>query len=178
VAPNDDGRRARVEAWDVKTGGKLWDLTVFTNPIDPALEEDVQWDFIKSMRIADGRLVVTSEQGKTSRVDLKTRKVTAAPDSKIEFDLAQLDEDGLRGPDGGKVALSYEFKIPDTEQRKAQVRAIDPSVRFMPGSRGRVGAGGGECLCIGTTHQKNFRRVLRALADLPFSERIIECHFE
>ena len=42
VAPNDDGRRAYIEAWDIQTNSKLWDLTVFTNRIDPKLEEDVQ----------------------------------------------------------------------------------------------------------------------------------------
>jgi hypothetical protein len=42
IAPNDDGRRAYIEAWDVQTNKKLWDLTIFTNRIDPRLEEDVQ----------------------------------------------------------------------------------------------------------------------------------------
>lgn len=42
VAPNDDGRRAYIKAWDVQTNKKLWDLTVFTTPIDPKMEEDVQ----------------------------------------------------------------------------------------------------------------------------------------
>ncbi len=97
---------------------------------------------------------------------------------KVELDLASLDEDGLRGPPDGKVAVSYEFCIPDTEACKAQVRAIDRTVEFMPGSRGRIGASRQECLCIGSTNQKDFRRVLRALADLPWIHRIIECHFE
>jgi hypothetical protein len=35
VAPNDDIRRVYVEAWNVRTNKKLWDLTVFTNRIDP-----------------------------------------------------------------------------------------------------------------------------------------------
>ena len=35
TAPNDDGRRAYIEAWDVQTNKKLWDLTIFTNRIDP-----------------------------------------------------------------------------------------------------------------------------------------------
>jgi hypothetical protein len=48
VAPNDDGRRAYIEAWDVQTKKKLWELTVFTNRIEPGLEEDVQWVFIIS----------------------------------------------------------------------------------------------------------------------------------
>ena len=97
---------------------------------------------------------------------------------KVEFDLAQLDAEGLRGPADGKVAVSYEFCIPNTDECKARVKAIDPTVQFMPGSRGRIGAGKQECLCIGSTHQKNFRQVLQALANLPYVARIIECHFE
>src|SRR5947208_2415157 len=76
VAPNDDGRRAYIEAWDVQTNKKLWDLTIFVNRIDPKLEEDVQWVFIKALRAQDGTLTVTPERGKTYRVDLKTRAVT------------------------------------------------------------------------------------------------------
>ena len=76
IAPNDDGRRAYIEAWDVQTNKKLWDLTIFVNRIDPKLEEDVQWVFIKALRAQDGTLTVTPERGKTYRVDLKTRAVT------------------------------------------------------------------------------------------------------
>jgi hypothetical protein len=75
TAPNDDGRRAYIEAWDVQTNKKLWDLTIFTNRIDPTLEEDVQWVFIKALNIRDGALVVTSERDKIYRVDLKTKAV-------------------------------------------------------------------------------------------------------
>jgi hypothetical protein len=73
IAPNDDGRRAYIEAWDIQTNKKLWDLTIFTNRIDPTLEEDVQWVFIKAMNIRDGALMVTSERDKIYRVDLKTK---------------------------------------------------------------------------------------------------------
>ena len=76
IAPNDDGRRAYIEAWNIRTNKKLWDLTVFTNHIDPKLEEDVQWVFIKTLEIRDGTLIVTSERGKTYRVDLATKTVT------------------------------------------------------------------------------------------------------
>jgi hypothetical protein len=76
VAPNDDGRRAYIKAWDVQTNKKLWDLTVFVNQIDPKLEEDVQWMFIKALTIRDGALIVTSERDKIYRVDLKTKTVT------------------------------------------------------------------------------------------------------
>jgi hypothetical protein len=49
VAPNDDGRRGYIEAWYVGTNKKLWVLTIFTNRIDPNLEQDVQWVFIKAL---------------------------------------------------------------------------------------------------------------------------------
>jgi hypothetical protein len=76
VAPNDDGRRGYIEAWNVGTNKKLWELTIFTNGIDPNLEEDVQWVFIKALNIQDGRLMVTSERGKTYQVDVKTKAIT------------------------------------------------------------------------------------------------------
>ena len=48
---------------------------MFTNRIDPNLEEDVQSIFIKALNIRDGALVVTSERDKIYRVDLKTKAV-------------------------------------------------------------------------------------------------------
>src|SRR5437867_7389591 len=75
IAPNDDGRRAYIEVRDVRTNKKLWDLTIFTNRIDPTIEEDVQWVFIKALNIRDGALIVTSERDKIYRVDLKTKTV-------------------------------------------------------------------------------------------------------
>jgi hypothetical protein len=100
-----------------------------------------------------------------------------APSPKIELDLTKLDKNGLRGPADGKVCVSYEFCIPNTAKCKAEVKAIDRSVRFMSGSRGRIGAGKDECLCIGETGA-DFRTVLKRLADLAYIKRIIECHFE
>jgi len=75
VAPNDDGRRGYIEAWDIQTNRKLWELTIFANRIDPKLEEDVQWIFIKALGVQNGMLIVTSERGKTYEVDLKTKAV-------------------------------------------------------------------------------------------------------
>ncbi len=80
VAPNNDGRRGYIEAWNVGTNKKLWELTIFTNGIDPNLEEDVQWVFINALNIRDGRLMVTSERGKTYQVDVNTKAITQ-PDS-------------------------------------------------------------------------------------------------
>jgi hypothetical protein len=76
IAPNDDGRRAYIEARDAQTNKKLCDLTIFTNRIDPTLEEDVQWVFIKTLNIRDGVLIVTSERDQIYQVDLNTKAVT------------------------------------------------------------------------------------------------------
>lgn len=78
VAPNDDGRRGHIEAWEVRTNKKLWDLTVFTNSIDPKMEEDVQWVFINRLFVREGTLFVVSERGNTHEVDLKTKEITPA----------------------------------------------------------------------------------------------------
>jgi hypothetical protein len=76
IAPTDDGRCGYIEAWNVATNKKLWELTLFTNPIDPNLEEDAQWVFIKTLNIQDGRLLVTSEHGKTYQLDVNTKAIT------------------------------------------------------------------------------------------------------
>jgi hypothetical protein len=76
VVPNDDGRRPYIQAWDIKTSKKLWELTIFTNRIDPKLEEDVQWVFIEKLSVRDGTLIVTSERGKTYEIDLKKKDIT------------------------------------------------------------------------------------------------------
>lgn len=97
---------------------------------------------------------------------------------KIGFDLDALDAAGLAGPPAGKVAVSYEFRIPDTPEHRAAVLAIEPALEITAGPRGRVDAGPGFALCIGSTHRPRYRRTLLDLAALPFVERISRCDFE
>ena len=115
-APNDDGRRAYIEAWDVQTNRKLWDLTVFTNRIDPTLEEDLQWTFTKSLSLRNGMLMVTSERGKTYQIDLKTKAITQidpAPSQTPEVamqphDIPEVVERAIiRGPLAKKYEVSF-----------------------------------------------------------------------
>ena len=100
------------------------------------------------------------------------------PASLIRLDLSILDEDGLRGPPGGKVAVAYEFCIPTTEPHRAEVLNIDRTVQFMPSSPGRIGCSNTQYLCIGSTHQPNYRDVLSLLANLPYVTEIRRCDFE
>jgi hypothetical protein len=101
IAPNDDGRRGYIEARNVETNKKLWELTLFTNRIDPNLEEDVQWVFIKELSIQDGRLIVTSEHGKTYQVGVNTKAITHSGS------LSSPSPGAIRGvPDAVKRALT------------------------------------------------------------------------
>ena len=75
TVPNDKGTVGYVVAWDVATGMQLWKKTIFRKCICPFLEHDVQWVFIKQMRLDGQRLVVVNERDKTYGLDLKTRRV-------------------------------------------------------------------------------------------------------
>ena len=99
-------------------------------------------------------------------------------EEKIAFDISTLDEVGLYGPPEAKRALSYAFCIPAGPPHRAEVERIDQTAAFLAVSPGRIGCGTHEILCIGSTHQKDFRRVLRRLAELPYVQRIEQSFFE
>lgn len=96
------------------------------------------------------------------------------PARKIRFRVEALDADGLTGAPGALRAVRYEFCIPDRRECRAEVYRLDPSVEFMPGSRGRAGCGPGQLLCVGNTHQPDWRQVLNGLASLRYVVRIEE----
>ncbi|MFN0035722.1 MAG: hypothetical protein ACKVUS_11695 [Saprospiraceae bacterium] len=100
-------------------------------------------------------------------------KTAENPDvwKKIKLDFRQLDSEGLAGPEKGKVAMNYEFCIPTNEKHWKQVRKIDPTAQ-KNGGKGRVGCKESQWLVVGSTHQKNYQRVLFQLASLPFVVRI------
>jgi hypothetical protein len=100
------------------------------------------------------------------------------PRSKISFNLGQLNDLGLYGPPNGLLALDYEFCIPADPAFEVQVKAIDPTIVIFTGSKGRVGCVPGEKLCIGNTHQPEFKTVLFKLAGLPYVKKINQCFYE
>lgn len=93
------------------------------------------------------------------------------------MDFHRFDQDGLAGPKGGKVAVNYEFCIPASKKYWDQVKKIDHSAQ-RNGGKGRVACTSGEWLVIGSTHQKNFQRVLFELASLPYVREIQETFYE
>ncbi|MBF2048913.1 MAG: hypothetical protein IGS54_16375 [Elainella sp. C42_A2020_010] len=91
---------------------------------------------------------------------------------KITFDLTAISPAGLIGGATSLQSVSYEFCIPASETHRIEVQAIDPSVQYFPHSRGRIGCGDDQILCIGHTHQPRWREILHQLADLDYVERI------
>jgi hypothetical protein len=97
---------------------------------------------------------------------------------KISFEVSKLDDDGLYGPPDGRRALDYEFCIPARAECVKEVTSIDSTVVVHESSPGRIGCSADEYLCIGSTHQKDFRRVLRELTTLDYVKRIDRCVYE
>jgi membrane-bound inhibitor of C-type lysozyme len=117
--------------------------------------------------------VWTSEPGSPVKCTAST-----STHSKIQFDLDSMNENGLVGPPDGLRALSYEFCVPGDAATVDEVTRIDPTIQVQHGSPGRAGCSGGEALCLGHTHQPEFRRVLQELASLRYVRAIQESHFE
>jgi hypothetical protein len=97
---------------------------------------------------------------------------------KLDFNLEDLDENGLIGPPDDKVAVSYELCVPKDQKLVDEVRSIDPSIAIHADSRGRIGCSPMEVLCLGSTHQRGFREVLEKLCGLPYVRRIERTWFE
>ena len=111
-------------------------------------------------------------------VGVAADQVPINPRSKITFSLDHLDENGLYGPPGGLRAVHYEFCIPADPGLEAQVRRLDMTIQIFKTSPGRIGCTKEEYLCLGNTHQPNFKAVLLNLAGLPYVKRINQAFFE
>jgi hypothetical protein len=105
-------------------------------------------------------------------------RATKTDNTKIRFDLARLNSQGLIGPPDGLRALHYEYCIPDQPEAIREVEAIDPTLQIQGGSPGRIGCAQHQLLCLGNTHQAGFLSVLERLSALPFVESIHEAFFE
>ncbi|MEL6863335.1 MAG: hypothetical protein AAFP19_02900 [Bacteroidota bacterium] len=97
---------------------------------------------------------------------------------KIGFDLSELDEEGLSTQAGGKVSVDYEFCIPAKEDLAKAVQSIDPSVQIQKKAKGRIECNKNQWLCLGNTHQKDYKDILLRLTVLEYVERIEQAFFE
>jgi hypothetical protein len=98
--------------------------------------------------------------------------------NKVAINLSRLDENGLAGPSNGKVAVNYEFCIPQEDKHWKTVQNIDKTAQKMAGSPGRIGCEKSTWLIVGSTHQPNYKRVLYDLASLTYVVKIQETFWE
>jgi hypothetical protein len=73
-APNDGRTINYVFASDT-AGKETFRIKVFDMPIDPRLEEDVQWIAITELELSGNELFVKDEKGRCFAIDLDTRRV-------------------------------------------------------------------------------------------------------
>lgn len=66
-----------VEIWSIHTNTKLCDVRMYHVPLNPLVEQDTQWIFIKSMSLQWPVLTVVDERGKTFRRNVE-KDITAA----------------------------------------------------------------------------------------------------
>jgi hypothetical protein len=69
--PNKIGTKGIIQAWNIKTGKKLWEKTLYTVRINPKLETDVQWLYIQSIQIKGNQIIATNEQNQRYSINLK-----------------------------------------------------------------------------------------------------------
>ena len=70
-----DGRTAFVVANKAATGEKLWSAEIFHIHVKPFLEEDVQWVFIRKLKLEGDELLVEDEKSRCYMLNLTTKHV-------------------------------------------------------------------------------------------------------
>ena len=91
---------------------------------------------------------------------------------KITFDISEISADGLIGPVDGLRYLSYEFCIPANEQAVETIQTIDSTINIYRQSPGRINCQNNQYLCVGETHNKQWKEILLSIAKLDYVERI------
>jgi hypothetical protein len=61
-----------VQAFDINTNKLIWSKQVYKVRMNPDVEADTQWRFIKDMKIEGDKLVVINEEQKTYMLDPNT----------------------------------------------------------------------------------------------------------
>ena len=70
MVPNTVKEMGYVQAWDVETGKKVLEKKVYSVIINPFWENDIQWVFIISLSLEDGKLLVVNEKGREYKIGI------------------------------------------------------------------------------------------------------------
>lgn len=92
--------------------------------------------------------------------------------NKITFDIDMISPDGLVGGSDSLTSVNYEFCLPADERFLVEVLLIDPTLKYYPQIRGRIGCTSHQYLCIGNPHNPRWKTILLSIAKLDYIERI------
>lgn len=94
--------------------------------------------------------------------------------SKIKFDFLSLDERGLNSTN---KAIDFEFCIPNHMDQLMEVKNIDSSLKSQKG-KGRSNCSENYLLIVGSTYNKNYKKILCKLSQLDYVKEINESFWE
>lgn len=109
---------------------------------------------------------------------VETMPMVKGNPSKIDFNVHDLNEDGLMGTSGSFVSVSYQFCFIKGEDNIAAIRALDPSLNIIDTPPGGAKCRSEESLAMGNTQQVNHKQILLSLSNLNFVNRIKRVWYE
>ena len=96
---------------------------------------------------------------------------------KIKFKLSVFDKNGLTGDENNKVALDYEFCVPNTPEVLSTINEIDSSIKPLNG-KGRTKCAENHIIMIGNSYNKNIKKILCKLSQLEYITEINQVYWE
>lgn len=97
--------------------------------------------------------------------------------NKIKFKLTIFDKNGLTGDENNKVALDYEFCVPDNPDILNAIREIDSGIKPIKG-KGRTKCNSDAILLIGNSYNKDIKKILCKLSQLEYITEINQVYWE
>lgn len=96
---------------------------------------------------------------------------------KIKFKLSVFDKNGLTGNENNKVALDYEFCVPNTPEILTKISEIDSSIKPVKG-KGRTKCAENTILLTGNSYNKDIKKILCNLSQLEYITEINQVYWE
>ena len=96
---------------------------------------------------------------------------------KIKFKLSIFDKNGLTGDENNKVALDYEFCVPNQVEYLTKIREIDSSIKPLNG-KGRTKCAENHIVMIGNSYNKDIKKILCNLSQLEYITEINQVYWE
>lgn len=111
----------------------------------------------------------------------KTKSVTETIENchldKIKFKLTLFDKNGLIGDENNKVALDYEFCVPNKPEILNTINEIDSSIKPLNG-KGRTKCAENHIVMIGNSYNKDIKKILCNLSQLEYITEINQVYWE